>query len=53
MEPPAEVVNWMFGVGFVFLGLCLLAEAIVGPDVWRHRRWREGGKDCRGHRRGL
>jgi hypothetical protein len=40
MEPPAEVVHWMFGVGFVFLGLCLLAEAIVGPEVWRHRRWR-------------
>jgi len=30
----------MFGVGFVFLGLCLLAEAIVGPEVWRRRNWR-------------
>src|SRR5213592_3717545 len=40
MEPPAEVVHWMFGVGFVFLGLCLLAEAIVGAEVWRRRRWR-------------
>jgi hypothetical protein len=40
MEPPAEVVHWMFGVGFVFLGLCLLAEAIVGPQVWRRRSWR-------------
>jgi hypothetical protein len=40
MEPPAEVVHWMFGIGFVFLGLCLLAEAIVGPDVWRRRNWR-------------
>ena len=40
MEPPAEVVHWMFGVGFVFLGLCLLAEAIVGPEVWRRRNWR-------------
>jgi hypothetical protein len=40
MEPPAEVVHWMFGVGFVFLGLCLLAEAIVGPEVWRRRSWR-------------
>jgi hypothetical protein len=40
MEPPAEVVHWMFGVGFVFLGLCLLAEAIVGPEVWRRRGWR-------------
>ena len=40
MEPPAEVVHWMFGVGFLFLGLCLLAEAIVGPAVWRRRAWR-------------
>ena len=40
MEPPAEVVHWLFGVGFVFLGLCLLAEAIVGPEVWRRRNWR-------------
>jgi hypothetical protein len=40
MEPPAEVVHWMFGVGFLFLGLCLLAEAIVGRDVWRRRSWR-------------
>jgi hypothetical protein len=40
MEPPAEVVHWMFGVGFLFLGLCLLAEAIVSPPVWRRRSWR-------------
>src|SRR6476620_3740748 len=40
MEPPAEVVHWMFGIGFVFLGLCLLSEAIVGPEVWRRRKWR-------------
>ena len=40
MEPPAEVVHWMFGVGFLFLGLCLLGEAIVGRDVWRSRSWR-------------
>jgi len=40
MEPPAEVVHWMFGVGFLFLGLCLLAEAIVGRAVWRRRAWR-------------
>src|SRR5689334_4877316 len=40
MEPPAEVVHWMFGVGLLFLSLCLLAEAIVGPVVWRHRLWR-------------
>ena len=40
MEPPAEVVHWMFGTGFVFLGLCLLAETIVGREVWRRRMWR-------------
>lgn len=40
MEPPAEVVHWLFGVGFVFLGLCLLAETIVGRNVWRRRSWR-------------
>ncbi len=40
MTPPAEVVHWMFGTGFLFLGLCLLAEAIVGGDVWRVRSWR-------------
>lgn len=40
MQPPAEVVHWMFGVGFVFLSLCLLAEAIVGREVWRRRAWR-------------
>lgn len=40
MEPPAEVVHWMFAVGFLFLGLCLLAESIVGPPVWRRRSWR-------------
>ena len=40
MEPPAEVVHWMFGVGFLFLGLCLAAEAIVGREIWRRRGWR-------------
>ena len=30
----------MFGVGFLFLGLCLLAEAIIGREVWRRRAWR-------------
>jgi len=40
MQPPAEVVHWMFAAGFVFLGLCLLAEAIVGREIWRRRSWR-------------
>jgi hypothetical protein len=40
MMPQAEVVHWGFGFGFVFLGLCLLAESIVGREVWRRRSWR-------------
>ena len=40
MQPPAEHVHWMFATGFLILGLCLLAEAIVGPEVWGRRRWR-------------
>jgi len=38
--PPPEVVHWMFATGFVFLGLCLLSETIVGREVWRRRSWR-------------
>jgi hypothetical protein len=40
MEPQPEVVHWLFGIGFLSLGLCLLAEAIVGREVWRRRAWR-------------
>jgi hypothetical protein len=40
MQPPAEHVHWLFATGFLILGLCLLAEAIVGSDVWRKRAWR-------------
>jgi len=40
MQPPAEHVHWMFATGFLILGLCLLAEAVVGTDVWVQRRWR-------------
>jgi hypothetical protein len=40
MQPPAEMVHWMFAVGFLLLGLFLLAEAIVGEAVWSRRRWR-------------
>ena len=42
MQPPAEHVHRMFATGFLVLGLCLLAEAIVGPEVWGKRRWRAG-----------
>jgi hypothetical protein len=30
----------MFATGFLALGLFLLAEAVVGRDVWAKRRWR-------------
>ncbi len=38
--PPSEHVHWLFGTGFLLLGLCLLAEAVVGTEVWRQRAWR-------------
>jgi hypothetical protein len=40
MQPPAEHVHWLFATGFLLLGLCLLAEAVVGTEVWRRRTWR-------------
>jgi hypothetical protein len=40
MQPQAEMVHWLFATGFLLLGLCLLAEAVVGRDVWRIRPWR-------------
>jgi hypothetical protein len=40
MQPHAEMVHWLFAAGILFLGLCLLCEAIVGTEVWRRRRWR-------------
>ncbi len=40
MTPRAETVHWLFATGFLLLGLLLLAEAIVGRDVWRKRPWR-------------
>jgi hypothetical protein len=38
--PPPEHVHWMFATGFLIIGVCLLAEAIVGEEVWRRRAWR-------------
>ena len=35
----AEIAHWLFGAGFLFFALVLLAEAIVGPSV-RRRAWR-------------
>jgi hypothetical protein len=40
MIPPSEHVHWLFAAGLLFVGLLLVAEAIVGSDVWRRRRWR-------------
>jgi hypothetical protein len=40
MLPPSEHVHWWFASGFLLLGLLLLAEAIVGPEVWRRTPWR-------------
>ena len=38
--PPSEHVHWLFATGVLLLGLFLLAEAIVGAEVWRKRPWR-------------
>jgi hypothetical protein len=40
MIPPSEMVHWLFATGILFIGLCLLTEALVGPDVWNRRPWR-------------
>jgi hypothetical protein len=40
MQPRAEMVHWLFAAGILFVGLCLLSEAIVGTEVWRMRPWR-------------
>ena len=40
MLPRAEIAHWLFAAGFLFFGLVLLAEAIVGPQVFRRRPWR-------------
>jgi hypothetical protein len=40
MEPPSEMVHWLFGMCLLLLGLVMLAEVIVGPEVWRRRKWR-------------
>jgi hypothetical membrane protein len=40
MQPPSEHVHWLFATALLFLGLLLLAEAVVGREVWRRRAWR-------------
>src|SRR4029078_11475043 len=39
-QPPAEHVHWLFATGFLLLGVCLLARAVVGDEVWSRRAWR-------------
>ena len=41
MQPQAEMVHWLFATGILLIGLCLLAEAVVGTEVWRMRAWRK------------
>jgi hypothetical protein len=38
--PPSEHVHWWFATGFLMLGLLLLAEVVVGSEVWGLRPWR-------------
>jgi hypothetical protein len=40
VQPPAEHVHWLFATGILLLGLCLLAEAVVGTEIWQRRAWR-------------
>jgi hypothetical protein len=40
MVPRAEISHWLFASLFLLLGLVLLAEVIVGPEVFGRRRWR-------------
>jgi len=34
------MVHWLFATGVLVLGLLMLAEVIVGREVWARRRWR-------------
>jgi FtsH-binding integral membrane protein len=38
--PPSEHVHWWFAAGLLLVGMCLLARAVVGPEVWNRREWR-------------
>lgn len=40
LMPPPEHVHWWFATGFLLLGMCMLARALVGVEVWDRRRWR-------------
>jgi hypothetical protein len=34
------MVHWLFGMGVLLLGLLMLAEVIVGREIWMCRAWR-------------
>ena len=38
--PRPEIAHWLTAAVVLFLGLVLLSEAIVGPDIFRRRPWR-------------
>ena len=40
MVPKAETAHWIAAAVALLLGLLLIAEAIVGPEVFRRRAWR-------------
>jgi hypothetical protein len=40
MVPPPEAAHWVAGAVALLVGLLLVSEVIVGPDVFRRRAWR-------------
>jgi hypothetical protein len=40
MVPKAEIAHWLAASVALLLGLILLAQVIVGPEVFARRRWR-------------
>lgn len=38
--PRAESVHWLFATGILAFGLCMLARAIVGDEIWNESVWR-------------
>ena len=37
---PSEHLHWLYAAAFLMVGLCLLANAIVGDEVWNRRALR-------------
>jgi hypothetical protein len=40
MVPPSEGAHWLAGAVALLVGLLLIAEVLVGPEVFRRRAWR-------------